>query len=162
MVFYVSQSALSGFDKMCEECVFCRIAKSEIKVHEVYLDEDLVAFLDIGPIRPGHIQIIPIQHYDYFDDLPSDIAHRIIDLGQKIARRQKSLFNVKRVALLFTGGDIAHAHCHLVPVVEETDITSARYIVEKNLTYKSLPHPGDAELAKIAISLSKEFEVVLG
>ena len=146
---------------MSEACVFCRIAKSEIQVHEVYRDENLVAFLDIGPIRPGHIQIIPIQHYDYFDDLPSDIAHKIIDLAQKIARRQKSLFNVKRVALLFTGGDIAHAHCHLVPMVEETDITSARYIVEKNLTYEPLPHPGDAELAKIATSLSRELEAVL-
>ena len=146
---------------MSEACVFCRIAESEIQVHEVYRDENLAAFLDIGPIRPGHIQIIPIQHYDYFDDLPSDIAHKIIDLAQKIARRQKSLFNVKRVALLFTGGDITHAHCHLVPMVEETDITSARYIVEENLTYKPLPHPGDTELAKIATSLSRELEAVL-
>ena len=62
---------------------------------------------------------------------------------------------------LFTGGDNAHAHCHLVPVIEETDITSARYFVEKNLTFKALPHPGDAELAKITTSLSKELEAVL-
>ena len=64
-------------------------------------------------------------------------------------------------ARLFTGGDNAHAHRHLVPVVEETDITSARYIVENNLIYKSLPHPSDAELAKITTSLSKELEAVL-
>ena len=64
-------------------------------------------------------------------------------------------------ARLFTGGDNTRAHCHLVPVVGETDIASARYIVEKNLTCKPLPHPGDAELAKIATSLSKELEVVL-
>jgi len=137
-------------------CTFCRIACSEVAAHEVFRNDKLVAFLDREPIRPGHIQIIPIDHYDYFDDLPKDIAQEIIVLGQSIARCQKTLFSVERVAFLFTGGDIPHAHCHLVPMVEKTDITSQRYIKDSNLTFQSLPRLSDAEQNAISAQLTEE------
>ena len=40
----------------------------------------------------------------------------------------KALYGVPRVAFLFSGGDHAHAHAHVVPLHEKTDITSLRYI----------------------------------
>ena len=40
----------------------------------------------------------------------------------------KALYGVPRVAFLFTGGDHAHAHAHVVPLHEKTDITALRYI----------------------------------
>jgi diadenosine tetraphosphate (Ap4A) HIT family hydrolase len=68
-----------------------------------------MAFLDIAPIRPGHTHIIPKQHFDTFDVLPSELAGRIMVLGQIIARKLKSVYRVSRVAFVFTGGDVAHA-----------------------------------------------------
>jgi histidine triad (HIT) family protein len=44
---------------MTDECVFCRIAKREFTAHVIYEDERILAFLDHGPIRLGHTQIIP-------------------------------------------------------------------------------------------------------
>ena len=65
-----------------------------------------------------------------FELLPAPLAARIVDLGQQLARRMKDVYGVDRVAFLFTGGDVAHVHAHVVPMHQKTDITSARYIVE--------------------------------
>jgi histidine triad (HIT) family protein len=111
------------------DCLFCRIASHEVEPVVVHEDEELMAFLDIGPIRPGHTQIIPKTHVATFELLPGPLAAQILDLGQQLARRMKEVFGVERVAFLFTGGDVAHAHAHVIPLHDKTDITSSRYIV---------------------------------
>jgi histidine triad (HIT) family protein len=111
------------------DCLFCRIASKEQDAVILYEDARLLAFLDIGPIREGHTQIIPKDHYDTFEALPPGLAASILALGQQLGRRMKEVFAVERVGFLFTGGDVPHAHAHVVPLHEKTDITSARYII---------------------------------
>ena len=137
-----------------DDCLFCRIASGEVEAHEVYRDERIVAFLDIGPIRDGHVQIIPVEHFDTFEALPPDLSADILRLGQRLARVQKRIYAVSRVAFMFTGGDIPHAHAHVIPLVEKTDITSRRYIMEKELTWRALPRPDQAALRKTATALA--------
>jgi histidine triad (HIT) family protein len=110
------------------ECLFCRIASGEARSEIIYKDHQVIGLMDICPIRPGHVQIIPRQHFAYFEDLLDAIASRIIHLGQRLSRVMKALYGVPRVAFLFSGGDHAHAHAHVVPLHEKTDITSLRYI----------------------------------
>ena len=107
----------------------------------------------MGQIRPGHTQIIPKEHVPYFDDLSPEISGKILALGQRLAKTMKHIYSVQRVAFCFTGGDIAHAHAHVVPMHEKTDITSARYIVERGATFQDLPRVPDEELSKCASSL---------
>ena len=111
------------------ECLFCRIAEKQTDAVVVYEDADVMAFLDIAPIRDGHTQLIPKRHFPSFDTLPFDLAGRIVAVGQQLARRLKTRYSVERVAFAFTGGDVDHAHAHIVPLHARTDITSARYIV---------------------------------
>ena len=99
----------------------------EIRSAIIYEDAAVIGLMDICSIRPGHARIIPREHFDYFDDLPDVIACRIIHLGQRLARALKTLYGVPRVAFLFSGGDHAHAHAHVIPMHEKTDITSRRY-----------------------------------
>ncbi|WP_409526869.1 HIT family protein [Rhizobium sp. P40RR-XXII] len=47
--------------------------------------------LDTSPIRRGHVQITPRDHFNYFDDLPADLAGELVCTGQRIARAQKKL-----------------------------------------------------------------------
>ena len=136
-------------------CIFCRIAAGAVPAHEVWRDEDILAFLDIAPIREGHVQIIPLAHHDSFDVLPEDTAQAILRLGQRIARVQKRLLGVPRVGFMFTGGDVAHAHAHLVPMWEKTDITSPAYIAETPLTFRPAAQKPAAELAEMAARLSE-------
>lgn len=135
------------------DCVFCAIAAGTLPAHLVYEDEDVVAFLDRGPIRPGHTQIVPRRHVPHFDDLPADLLVAIILAGQKIARAQKRTWGVERCAFLFTGGDIAHAHAHVVPMVAATDITSRRYIANADLQFRPMPQPPHEEMAGTAARL---------
>jgi histidine triad (HIT) family protein len=140
---------------MSTQCLFCRISQREVAAHIIYEDERVLAFLDRGPIRPGHTQIMPREHFPYFDDAPADLLAEIVTVGQQLARAMKQTLRVPRVAFLFTGGDIAHVHAHAVPIHEETDITSRRYIVEDNVTFHGLPSPGDRELARTASDLRR-------
>jgi histidine triad (HIT) family protein len=109
------------------DCIFCRIARGDAPAHVVHADEHVVAFLDNGPIRPGHTQIITREHAPYFEDLSPEAASRILSLGQRLAKAMKRLYGVPRVGFAFTGGDVAHVHAHVIPLVEKGDITSQRY-----------------------------------
>lgn len=44
---------------MSHDCLFCRISREEIPAHVIHQDSRLLAFLDIHPVRPGHVLIIP-------------------------------------------------------------------------------------------------------
>ena len=134
-------------------CLFCDIAQARIGAAVILESDHLLAFLDIHPIRRGHVQIITREHFVDFVDLPSDLAGEVVALGQKIARVQKRLYHVDRVAFLFSGGDVAHAHAHVVPMVEKTDITSRRYIKEETLTFASTPRASAEELDAVAAEL---------
>jgi histidine triad (HIT) family protein len=55
---------------------------------------------------------------------------------------------VRRIAFAFTGGDVDHAHAHVFPIVEKTDITSRRYVVEQQVTFREAPRMHDDDLAE--------------
>lgn len=111
-------------------CPFCRIATGSLDAVVLYEDADVVAFLDIGPVRPGHTQVIPRAHVETFEQLAPALAARILTVSQALARRMKTVYGVERVAFLFSGGDVPHAHAHVIPMHEKTDVMSARYVLE--------------------------------
>ena len=131
-------------------CLFCAIARGEIPSHRVCETDNLIAFLDIHPIRPAHTLIVPKAHHAYFDDVPETVASEIVTLGQKLARTMKAHYGVERAGFAFMGFDIPHAHAHVMPVFERDDITSRRAIAEEKITYRHPPRADDAELADIA------------
>src|SRR5262245_44510806 len=107
---------------MTTECRFCQIASHDIGAHIVYEDEIQIAFLDERPIRPGHTLIIPKQHFDYFYDVPGPVITRIMLFGQKLATVMKELYSAPRVAFAYIGGELPHAHAHVVPLREIGDV----------------------------------------
>jgi len=134
-------------------CIFCRIARREIPSHIVHESDDVVAFLDIHPIRLGHTLVVPREHHAYFDDLPPALAAEIVAVGQKLAPVLRAAAGVPRVGFLFTGVDVAHAHAHVVPMLEATDVTSTQYIVERPLTFRPAPAAPQADLEAMADSV---------
>lgn len=141
-----------------DNCIFCRIASGEIPSHVVHEDDRLKAFLDIQPIRPGHVLIVPKTHHDYYDDLPPDLAADIVHLGQRLGKVMKSVYGVERVAFLFTGTDVAHVHAHVVPMHTKTDITSPIYIEQENLNFRLAPRAADDDLRQTVAALGAGLE----
>ena len=120
---------MTGLEAGQPGCVFCDIAAGRAEAVILWEDEAVMAFLDIAPVRAGHTQVIPKRHYESFEVLPSELAGKILGLGQELAKRMKAVYQVDRVAFAFAGSDVAHAHAHILPIHARTDITSARYLV---------------------------------
>lgn len=135
------------------DCIFCRISAGEIPSHTVFEDEHLRVFLDIRPMRPGHVLIVPKTHHDYFEDMPADLAARVMHMAQRLARTMKRIHGVERVALMFTGVDVKHVHAHVFPMYERHDLTSPVYIQQKNLTFTLPPQAPEDELRHQAKAL---------
>ena len=136
-----------------KDCLFCAIARGEIPSHRVCETDDLVAFLDIHPVRPGHTLIIPREHHAYFDDLPPALAGEIVTLGQRLSKHMKARYGAPRVGFAFTGIDVPHVHAHVIPMMETTDLTSRRFIVEEKLTFRLPPRADDGDLAVTAAEM---------
>lgn len=141
---------------MPTDCLFCRIAAGELAAHIVHQDAEVLAFLDLHPIRPGHTLVIPRQHHVWFEDMPAPLAARVTEVSQIIARRQKRLYGVARVAMFFTGIHVPHAHAHVVPMQDVHDVTSAAYLADGLGGYSVPPQLPADEMAAIARALSAE------
>lgn len=98
---------------MTDDCLFCRIARGEIPCHKVYEDDQFLAFLDIQPFNPGHVLLIPKNHYRWTYDIPN--FGIFMEVGQRIALRQNEVINPLFVSFLTMGMLIPHAHLHIIP-----------------------------------------------
>jgi len=115
-----------------ENCVFCKIVKGEIPATKVYEDNKFIAFMDIHPLAPGHIQVIPKTHYRFVWDVPE--AGEYFEVVKKLALAQKKAFNVDIVRSQIYGEEVEHAHIWIWPetIGNETDFKgNALKIIEE-------------------------------
>ncbi len=109
-------------------CIFCEIISGEIFSHKAYEDSHVMAFLDIRPINPGHVLVVPRKHYADLFDMSHDEYGHLMDVVKKIAERVKKSFKPPRVGLMVVGFDVDHAHVHVVPLQNAGDITSKKLL----------------------------------
>ncbi len=98
------------------DCIFCKIVNGEIPSHTVYEDEDFVAFLDIHPESPGHVQVIPKTHYRWVWDVPN--VGEYFEVVRKIAKAQQKAFDTEWILEKIVGEDVFHAHIWVYPNAE--------------------------------------------
>lgn len=128
-----SKEALTGHDLRLTlhanevSCVFCRIIAGEEPASVVYEDERVLAFMDIVPLNPGQLAVIPRAHVDHFCDLPDDVACDILLQAQRLARNLRERLKPERVGLVVSGYGVAHAHLVVVPLHGPHDITSEKF-----------------------------------
>ncbi|MCI0619935.1 HIT family protein [Candidatus Wolfebacteria bacterium] len=99
-----------------QECVFCKIVEGIISSEKVYEDENFFVFLDIKPINPGHLLIVPKQHVDDVFDLPDMLYTKLFVLAKTLAPKLRDAVESTRVGVAVEGFGVAHAHVHLVPL----------------------------------------------
>ena len=98
-----------------DDCIFCKIIKGEIPAHKVYEDDNFLAFLDIHPQAPGHVQVIPKQHYRWVWDVPQDLIGDYFKVAQKIAKAQMRAFDTDFILSKVVGDEVPHAHIWVFP-----------------------------------------------
>ena len=127
--------------------LFSRIAAGEIPSYKVAEDRDHFAFLDINPVHPGHVLVIPKKEVDYLFDLPDDEYAALLLFAKKVAKALKKAIPCTKVGVTVIGLDVPHAHIHLVPMDKGNDMD----FCGKKLT---LP---DEEMKRIAAAIAAEF-----
>ncbi|MCD6344235.1 MAG: HIT family protein [Anaerolineae bacterium] len=102
-------------------CLFCQILAGEAPASFIYRDEQVAVFMDLYPVTPGHLLIIPTQHAENFTDVPPDVAAHIMRVAQSLggALAASDLGCDGYNLFLANGGaagqDIFHVHLHILP-----------------------------------------------
>lgn len=106
--------------------IFSKIVKGEIPCYKVAEDANFLAFLDITPIRRGHVLVIPKVETDYIFDLEDTELGALFVFSKKVARKIKNVYPCKKVGITVIGLEVPHAHVHLVPMNSLSDMNFAQ------------------------------------
>lgn len=98
------------------DCIFCKFATREIKPNEV-IDEDeySLSFLDIHPVNPGHVLIIPKTHFPKLIETPDEFISKLFIKAKELMPAIQKATQADFVVLTVVGTDVPHFHIHLIP-----------------------------------------------
>lgn len=120
--------------------LFTRIINGEIPCHKIAEDDNFFAFLDIMPLAPGHVLVVPKKQIDYIFDVDDDLLSGILPFAKKIATAMEKVIPCERIGISVIGLEVPHAHLHLIPLRTMDDINFSRPKLKMS----------DKELAEIA------------
>lgn len=106
--------------------IFTRILRGELPGRFVWSDDRAVAMVDIRPLRPGHVLVIPRDEVDHWVDLEPDLAAHLTTVAGHVGRAQRAVVPCRRIGLLVAGFEVPHTHLHVIPVETMADFDFAR------------------------------------
>ncbi len=103
-----------------DNCIFCRIIRGEIPSSKVYEDEDVFAFLDIGPLAWGHVLVVPKKHVEEVAAMSPAEASALFAAVPRLAAGVMKATGAEGLNVLQNNGAVAgqavaHLHVHLIP-----------------------------------------------
>ncbi len=106
--------------------LFSKIIAGEIPSYKVAENDKFYAFLDIFPLREGHVLVVPKMEVDRFFDLPENLLSEMMVFARPIARAIERSFPCNRCGMAVIGLEVPHAHLHLVPIDHSDDLNFTR------------------------------------
>lgn len=103
------------------ECVFCKLLSGELEVSLVHRDDLCTAFMDIQPVNPGHVLVVPNRHATYLADLKEAEGAQMFRVAQRLAAALRaSGVKCEGVNFFLADGEAAmqsvfHVHLHIFP-----------------------------------------------
>ncbi|WP_222166027.1 HIT family protein [Edaphocola aurantiacus] len=102
--------------------IFTKIIAGEIPSFKIAEDNDFYAFLDIFPLKEGHVLVVPKKETDKIWDVDADILSKWLNFAKPIALAIEKAFPCNRCGLSVIGIEVPHAHMHLLPINNADDI----------------------------------------
>lgn len=127
--------------------LFSKIINGEIPCHKIAEDDKFFAFLDVFPLVPGHVLVVPKKETDYIFDIESAELAEMIVFAKQVAIVLKKAIQCKRIGVAVIGLEVPHAHIHLVPMNSADDL---------NFTRPKLS-PSQDELKQVAEKIRAKF-----
>jgi histidine triad (HIT) family protein len=123
--------------------IFTKIVNGEIPAHKVAETVDFLAFLDVHPLREGHLLVIPKREIDYIFDIEDELYVGMLLFAKIVAKGLKKAIPCERVGVAVVGLEVAHAHIHLIPINSVSDIDFS----------KPKLNPSEEELSNTALKI---------
>jgi histidine triad (HIT) family protein len=104
-----------------QDCIFCAIGTRQHRASVVFEDETVVVFMDLNPITPGHLLVIPRKHAVGLEDLDRATSAHVWSVGHDMARAlRRSSFRCEGINVFLCDGEAAsqtvfHFHLHVIP-----------------------------------------------
>ncbi|MCS3900961.1 HIT family protein [Methanococcus voltae] len=100
-------------------CIFCDIVNNKLPSRKLYEDDDFLVIMDAFPKSRGHTLILTKEHYEEFDEMPEELASKLIVLAHKMVKKLKVLdmdgYNIVNNNKPISGQEVPHVHFHIVP-----------------------------------------------
>lgn len=106
--------------------IFTKIINGEIPAYKIEEDDNYLAFLDINPLTPGHVLVVPKREEDYIFDLEDEELSGLIVFAKKVAVALKLAVPCKRIGVTVIGLEVPHTHIHLIPINNIDDMNFSK------------------------------------
>jgi len=106
--------------------IFSKIINREIPAHIVAETTAYLAFLDVNPLVMGHVLVIPKQEIDYIFDMDDESYAGLTLFAKNVAVGVKKAFPCKKVGVAVIGLEVPHAHIHLIPMNNVSDMNFSK------------------------------------
>jgi histidine triad (HIT) family protein len=104
-----------------ETCLICRLLRGELPSSRVYDDEHVVAFMDLYPVNPGHLFVVPRAHVPLLEDLDEELGAHVYRIAHRLAGAlRRSGLRCEGINLFLADGqaafqEVPHVHLHVFP-----------------------------------------------
>jgi histidine triad (HIT) family protein len=110
-------------------CIICAIVARQAEASVVYEDETVAVFMDLYPVTPGHLLVVPREHAVGLEDIDGATSAHVWSVGHDMARAvRRSNLGCEGINVLLCDGEVAfqtvfHFHLHVIPRYEGDDWT---------------------------------------
>ncbi len=101
-------------------CIFCDLIRGAAEVSICYEDATAIAFLDIQPVNPGHVLVVPREHYETLQDIPGDVGLHLYPVATRLIPVVQTAAGASDMNIVVNSGhaagqNVMHYHIHLIP-----------------------------------------------
>lgn len=102
--------------------IFSKIIAGDIPCYKIAENEHFFAFLDIFPLREGHVLVVSKKEVDKIFDVDDQLLSEWLVFAKPIAKAIERAFPCNRCGISVLGLEVPHAHMHLVPINSSNDL----------------------------------------
>ena len=101
-------------------CIFCDMIRGAAEMSVCYEDDLALAFMDIQPVNPGHVLVVPREHFESLLDLPPDLGMHLFRVATRLGPVLREVSRAEGMNVVVNSGraagqDVFHYHVHLIP-----------------------------------------------
>ncbi len=106
--------------------IFSKIVSGEIPCYKIAETNDFLAFLDVNPVKEGHVLVIPKREIDYYFDLDDELFIGLNLFTKIVSEAIKKAIPCKKIGVAVVGLEVPHAHVHLIPMDSVDDLNFSK------------------------------------